>query len=63
MSLLLLASWDCGFESSKDNGFLPVVSVVCCQVESLLCVDHSSTGVLPRVVCLSAITKSRKGKS
>jgi hypothetical protein len=25
--------WDCGFESQRGHGCLPVVSVVCCQVE------------------------------
>ena len=27
-----LACWDCGFESRRWHGFLPVLSVVCCQV-------------------------------
>ena len=28
-----LACWDCGFESSRGNGLLSLVNVVCCQVE------------------------------
>ena len=28
-----LACWDLGFESHRGNGYLSVVSVVCCQVE------------------------------
>jgi len=34
-----LACWDCGFESRRGHGCLPVWSVVCCQVEV------SSTGL------------------
>ena len=30
---LPLACWDRGFESHRGHGYLPVVSVVCCQVE------------------------------
>ena len=33
-----LASWDCGFESHRQNGCLPLVKVVCGQTE------HSVTG-------------------
>ena len=61
MSVRSLASWDCGFESREEH-CLSIVGVVCCQVESLRRVDHSSRGVLPWVVCLSAIMKSRKGR-
>jgi hypothetical protein len=28
-----LASWDCGFDSRRDHGYLSLLSVVCCQVE------------------------------
>ena len=28
-----LACWDCGFESHRGHGCLPVVRVLCCQVE------------------------------
>jgi len=28
-----LACWNCGFESRKGHGCLPVVSVICCQAE------------------------------
>ena len=31
--LLPLACWNCGFESRRGHGSLPVMSVVCCQVE------------------------------
>ena len=30
---LPLACWNCEFESPQEHGFLPLVSVVCCQVE------------------------------
>ena len=33
VGVLQLACWDCGFESHSGHGFLPVVIVVCCQVE------------------------------
>ena len=33
MGLLPLASWDCGSESRRGHWCLPVVSVVCCQVD------------------------------
>ena len=33
MSLRPLAWWDCGFESRWEQGYLSVVSVVCCRVE------------------------------
>jgi hypothetical protein len=36
---------------------LSLVSVVCCQVESLQRADHSSRGVIPSVVCLNVISK------
>ena len=45
-----LACWDCGFEYRRRHGCLSVVCIVCCQVESLRRVDHSSRGVLPTVV-------------
>jgi len=28
-----LACWECGFATQRGNGYLFVVSVVCCQVE------------------------------
>jgi len=58
MGLLPLACWDCGFESHRGHGCLSLVNVVCCQVENS--VSEESIGVLPNVVCLSAITKPRK---
>jgi hypothetical protein len=33
IGLLLLACWDCGFESRQRLGCLSLVNVVCCQVE------------------------------
>jgi hypothetical protein len=54
------ACWDCGFESSWGHECLSLVSVACCQVMSLRRADHSSRGVLPSMVCLSVIVKSRK---
>ena len=41
------------------NGRLSLVSVVFCQVEVSVSVDHSSRGVLPIVVCLNVIVKPR----
>ena len=39
------------------------MSVVCCQVErSIRGVDNLSRGVLPTVVCLGVIAKSRTGR-
>jgi hypothetical protein len=39
------------------HGCLPLVSAVSCHLEVLRRADRSSRGVLPRVVCLSAIVK------
>ena len=39
------------------HGYLPLVIAVFCQVE--VSVHHSSRGILPSVVCLSAIVKLR----
>ena len=39
-------------------GCLSVLSVLRCQVEVLRGADHSSRGVVPSVVCLSAIVKT-----
>jgi hypothetical protein len=50
VGLRLLACSDCGFESPRGHGCLSVVSVVCCQVEVSLTVEHSSRGVPPSVV-------------
>ena len=33
VGLRTLAWWDCGFETHRGNGFLSVMSVVCCQTE------------------------------
>ena len=33
VGLQLLASWDCGFESSWETGCPSVLSIVCCRVE------------------------------
>jgi hypothetical protein len=50
VGLRLLACWDCGFKSHQGHGCLPVVSVVCCQVDVSTSADHSSRGVLPTVM-------------
>jgi len=57
-SVLPLACWDCGFESRRGQGCLSLVNVVCYQM-SLRRAYHSSRGVLPSVVCLSVIVKTR----
>ena len=48
-----LACWDCGFECRRGHGCLSFVTIVCYWA------DHSSGGVIPSVVCLSVIVKSR----
>ena len=58
MGLRPLCFSDCRFESRRGHECLFVVSVVCCQ-RSLHRADHSSRGVLPSVVCLSVIVKTR----
>jgi hypothetical protein len=50
---------DYGFESRRGHGCLSLTSVLCCQ-RSLRRADHSSRGVLLRVVCLSVIAKPRQ---
>ena len=57
VGLRLLTCWDCGFETSREHGCLPVVAVACCQIVVSARVDHSSKGALPIVVCLSVIVK------
>jgi hypothetical protein len=48
-----IASWDCGFESQREHGCLPLVSVVCVvRHRALRRADHGSRGVLPSVVYL-----------
>jgi len=52
-----------GIMASKPAG-TSVCRVACCQV--VVCVrraDHSSTRVLPSVVCLSVIAQPRKGEA
>ena len=53
-----LACWYCGFEFRLENGCMSARSFVCCQ--SLLLANHPSGGVLPIVVCLSMILKTRQ---
>jgi hypothetical protein len=64
MGLLLLACWDCVFESCWGRGCLSLMSVVCCQVKrSLRRADHSSRGFLLNVVGpISVTVKLRKGR-
>ena len=49
-----LSQWPHGlrreFESRQGHGCLPVVSVVCFQVEVFRRANHSSRGVLPTAV-------------
>jgi len=50
-----------GFHFHRIHGCLYLVIVVCCQVQRYLRrADNSSTGVLPIVMCLNEIVKSRK---
>ena len=46
--------WDCGFESRRGHGYLSLVSAVYCQVEDSAPADHSSRGVIPSSVCVTA---------
>jgi hypothetical protein len=41
--------WDCWFESRCGQGYLCLVSVVCCQVEVSATADYFSSGVVPSV--------------
>ena len=58
-----LACWVYGLEFHRGSWIISLISVVCCQVEvSVSVCDHSTRGVLPSVMCLSVIVKSRKGE-
>jgi hypothetical protein len=46
-----VACKDCGFESRRGHGFVSVISVVCCVVESLRGAYHLCRGVLPNAIC------------
>jgi len=64
LGLRPLAFWDCGFESRRGHRCLPVVSVVCCQVEisasGWSLVQRSPTECVCVCVCLSVIVNPRQ---
>ena len=51
-----LTCWECEFEFRRRHGCLPLLNVVCFQVQA----DPSSRGVLPSVVRLSVISKPQQ---
>jgi len=48
------------FQSHRGHECTSVLNVVCCQERSLQRTNHSSRGVVPSVVCLSAISKPQR---
>jgi hypothetical protein len=52
-----LACWDCEFESRGGHGYLSIMIVVGCQVDSPGRADHSSRGVLSSVIIESSIMR------
>ena len=54
-----LGCWDCGFDCRREHGCLPLVIIVCCQVE-VSASNHSSGGILTSVLFLSDISKFRE---
>ena len=49
-----------GFESQGRRECVSLVSVVCCQVDSLRLADPLSREILPSVVCLCMNSKPKK---
>jgi len=56
-----LACWDCGFATRRGRGCWSVVSAVCYQEEFLQQTNHSSKGIVPRVVRLNVIEETHGG--
>jgi len=59
LGLQSFACWDCGFKSCRGTRCLSVVEV---DVSPVRWADHSSSGVLPSVVCLKCDREASRVK-